>query len=76
MSYMKIDPIVERACTWSLNTIIWSYHSAVIIQTNIKEEGRNYFLVRMNNFKYNSVAVYFDLKVLLVLFFFYHLSFQ
>ena len=39
---MKLDPIVERACTWSLNTIIWSYHSAVIIQTNIKEEGRKF----------------------------------
>jgi len=39
---MKLDPIVERACMWSLNTIIWSYHSAVIIQTNIKEEGRKF----------------------------------
>jgi hypothetical protein len=39
---MKLDPIVERACTWSLNTIIWSYHSAVIIQTGIKEEGRKF----------------------------------
>ena len=39
---IKLDPIVERACTWSLNTIIWSYHSAVIIQTNIKEEGRKF----------------------------------
>ena len=39
---MKLDPIVERACTWSLNTIIWSYHSAVIIKTNIKEEGRKF----------------------------------
>ena len=39
---MKLDPIVDRACTWSLNTIIWSYHSAVIIQTNIKEEGRKF----------------------------------
>ena len=39
---MKLDPIIERACTWSLNTIIWSYHSAVIIQTGIKEEGRKF----------------------------------
>lgn len=39
---MKLDPIIERACTWSLNTIIWSYHSAVIVQTNIKEEGRKF----------------------------------
>ena len=39
---MKLDPIVERACTWSLNTIIWSYHSAVIIPTDIKEEGRKF----------------------------------
>ena len=39
---MKLDPIIERACTWSLNTIIWSYHSAVIVQTKIKEEGRKF----------------------------------
>ena len=39
---MKLDPIIERACIWSLNTIIWSYHSAVIIQSNIKEEGRKF----------------------------------
>ena len=76
MSYMKIDPIVERTLTLAMKTIIWSYSSGGIKKTNNKKKGKNYFLVRMNNFKYNSVAVYFDLKVLLVLFFFYHLSFQ
>jgi hypothetical protein len=39
---MKLDPIIERACTWSLNTIIWSYHNTAIIITNIKEEGRKF----------------------------------
>ena len=37
---MKLDP--KRACMWSLNTIIWSYHSTAIIITGIKEKGRKF----------------------------------
>ena len=36
---MKMDKITERVCSWSINTIIWSYFSTAILTSGIKKEG-------------------------------------
>jgi len=42
MKNREIIPHIERACTWSLNTIIWSYHSFVIINTDIMAKNKKF----------------------------------
>ena len=42
MKNREIIPHIERACTWSLNTIIWSYDSFVIINSEIKRENKRF----------------------------------
>ena len=34
-----MDKITERVCSWSINTIIWSYYSTTIVTTGIRKEG-------------------------------------
>ena len=42
MKNKEIIPHIERACTWSLNTIIWSYDAFVIINSEIKRENKRF----------------------------------
>lgn len=42
MKNKEIVSHIERACTWSLNTIIWSYHSFVIINTDIMAKNKKF----------------------------------
>ena len=42
MKNREIIPHIERACTWSLNSIIWSYDSLVIITSGIKAENKKF----------------------------------
>ena len=42
MKNRKIIPHIERACTWTLNSIIWSYDSFVIIDSGIKRENKRF----------------------------------
>jgi len=46
MKNSEIIPYIERASTWSLSSIIWTYDSFVIINSGIKRENKRFSVER------------------------------
>ena len=46
MKNCEIIPYIERASTWSLSSIIWTYDSFVIINSGIKRENKRFSVER------------------------------
>ena len=49
MKNKEIISYIERACIWSLNSIIWTYHILVIVKSGIQKKNKRFSAKRKKN---------------------------
>lgn len=49
MKNKEIISYIERACIWSLNSIIWTYHILVIVKSGIQKKNKRFSAERKKN---------------------------